>query len=251
MATTVSDVAKLANVSVRTLHHYDEIGLLEPSARSAAGYRLYGPADLEKLQQILLFRELGFPLADIRRIMTDPRFDRSAALTRQRKMLEAREGRIQAMLGAVDRALAATEKGIAMDDKDMFEVFGDFDPKAYKDEARERWGETDAYKESARRTKAFTKNDWKRVKAEQDGVVEDFAEAFRSGARPGDPAVQEIVERHRKSIENFYACSRQMHANLGRMYVADPRFEKYYEDRAEGLAQFVCDAIVYAAEHGE
>ncbi len=242
MAWTVGEVARLAKVSVRTLHHYDAVGLLGPSGRSDAGYRLYEMTDLERLQQVLFFRELGFSLDEIRAVMADSAFDRGDALRAQRALLAEKARRTGAMLTKIDEALAAMEGGTTMDENDMFEVFGDFDPKQYEDEVKQRWGDTEAYRESARRTKAFTKDDWKRVKAEQEAVMDAFAEAFRAGLAPDDPKVQEVVERHRLSIERFYTCSKEMHANLGRMYVEDPRFAKNYEDRAEGLARFVCDA---------
>ena len=205
MASTVSEVATLANVSVRTLHHYDAIGLLSPSARSEAGYRLYERRDLERLQQILFFRELGFSLEEIRRACSTTRASTpwrrswsSASCSRRRRR------DCEAMIGAVDRALEAGQKGIAMDEKDMFEVFGDFDPKQYEDEARERWGDTDAYKESARRTARYTKEDWQRIKAEQDAIEAEFAEAMAAGKAP-DSAEAHGARRagaagHRRSV---------------------------------------------------
>ena len=127
-AYTVGEFAILAGVSVRTLHHYDAIGLLSPSGRTDAGYRLYGHEELEQLQQILLYRELDLPLDAIARIMVDPGFDRRAALVTQRAQLAARAGRMEAILAAIDAALDALAKGEPMRDADMFEVFGDFDP---------------------------------------------------------------------------------------------------------------------------
>jgi DNA-binding transcriptional MerR regulator len=245
MTSTVSEVAGLAGVSVRTLHHYDAIGLLSPSTHSEAGYRLYRTEDLERLQQILFFRELGFSLEEIRDVLDDPGFDPVEALVVQRELLAEKAARVEAMIGAVDRALEAAQKGIAMDEKDMFEVFGDFDPKEHEDEARERWGETDAYKESARRTARYTKEDWKRIKASQEAIEAEFAEAMVAGKTPDSPEVTAIAEKARLAIdEAFYPCSRKMHANLGRMYIADARFAKHYEDRAPGLARFVCDALL-------
>jgi DNA-binding transcriptional MerR regulator len=134
MSHTVGEVAKLAHVSVRTLHHYDEIGLLRPSARSETGYRLYSSADLEKLQQVLFFKEIGFGLEDIRDLMADPAFDRREALLVQRDLLAERALRLEAMLGLIERTLASLEGGLPMTRAEMFEVFGDFDPAAYEDE---------------------------------------------------------------------------------------------------------------------
>jgi DNA-binding transcriptional MerR regulator len=249
MALTVGETAKLARVSVRTLHHYDAVGLLTPSRRTDAGYRLYGDTDLERLQQIMLFRELGFALPDIRRIMTDPGFDRRTALVAQRKLLAEKATRTEAMLDAIDTAIGAMEEGTEMDKEQMFEVFGDFDPAGYEQEVRERWGETGAYRESARRTAGYTKADWLRVKAEQEAITAGMAERMDAGDAPDSPEVQALVERHRLSIDrSFYPCSLGMHAGLGEMYVADPRFAAVYERIRPGMAVFMRDAMRIHAE---
>lgn len=247
MAWTVGDVAKMAKVSVRTLHHYDSIGLLGPSDRSEAGYRLYETTDLERLQQALFFKELGFSLEEIRAIMLDPSFDRAEALRAQRALLAEKARHTKAMLATIDEALDAIEKGTAMDEKDMFEVFGDDDPRQFADEIKERWGGTDAYKESIRRFKRMSKDEIKAIMADTDALEAEFAAKLDAGTAPDDPAVQALVKRHRLGIENWYPCSKEMHANLGRMYVEDARFTKHYEDRREGLARYVCDAIRAAA----
>jgi DNA-binding transcriptional MerR regulator len=240
---TVGEVSSLAHVSVRTLHHYDAIGLLSPSERTAAGYRLYRHDDLEQLQQILLYRELDFPLAAIGRLMRDPHFDRRAALAAQREQLAARSGRIAALLAAIDAAIDALTKGGSMDDA-MFEVFGDFDPKQYEAEVKDRWGDTDAYAASARRAARYTKDDWKVIKAEGDAVTAALAERLAAGASPADADVQALVDRHREQIDRwFYPCSIEMQAELGEMYVADPRFAATYERIQPGLAVFLRDAI--------
>ncbi len=230
---------------MRTLHHYDQIGLLHPSTRSNGGYRLYEVGDLERLQQILFYRELGFPLEEIRRIVLDPGFDRGAALRAQRRLLAEKASRARALLEAMDATIEALEKGTEMDKEEMFEVFGDFDPGQYEEEAKERWGDTDAYKVSARRTARYTKEDWRRFRAESEEINADLIAAADRRVPPTDPEVLKIAERARLQIDQwFYPCSREMHANLSRMYVADPRFAKTYEDLRPGLAQYWCDAIV-------
>jgi MerR family transcriptional regulator, thiopeptide resistance regulator len=244
MGLTIGEVARLARISVRTLHHYDRIGLLQPSARTDAGYRLYDDHDLARLQQALFFRELGFALDDIRRIMADPSFDRTEALTLQRRMLVEKAGQIDKMIGAVDAAIDATRKGTTMSKDDMFEAFGDFDPKEYEDEARERWGHTDAYKESTKRAARYTKDDWKKFKEEGDKINADLATLLDAGVPAGDPRAMDAVERHRVQIDTwFYPCSHEMHVNLGEMYIADPRFTATYEKIRPGLAAYVCEAI--------
>jgi len=245
---TVGAAARLARVTVRTLHHYDEIGLLHPSERSAAGYRRYGASDLERLQLILFYRELGFGLTDIGRIMRDPKFDRRTALLTQREQLARKAEQTRSMLGAIDIALAAIEKGVTMDRTEMFEAFGDFDPTQYEGEVKERWGETDAYRESARRTGRFSKEDWKRLRAESEAIEAGLASLLASGESASSEAAMDLAERHRLHIDRwFYPCSHQMQVGLAEMYIADDRFRKHYDDRAPGLAQYVHDAIVARA----
>jgi MerR family transcriptional regulator, thiopeptide resistance regulator len=249
MSLTVSQVARLAGVSVRTLHHYDEIGLLQPSGRSEAGYRLYEQPDLQRLQQVLFFKELGFPLEEISRIVRDPAFDLRAALLMQRRLLTERATRVQALIGAVDAALDSLEKGTAMTKEEMFEVFGDFDPAKYEDEARQRWGDSEAYKESARRTKRYTKQDWERIKAEGDQIQRDLVAHLEAGHAPTDPAVLEVAERHRAYITRwFYPCSHELHRGLGELYVSDPRFTENIDKLRPGLAAFTRDVFRANAE---
>ena len=254
MSRTVGEVAKLAHVSVRTLHHYDSIGLLVPSERSESGYRLYGEADLEKLQQALFFRELGFGLDQITRIIRDPTFDRREALEMQRRMLADKTAQLQHMIEAVDAAIDSMERGVTMDEKDRFEVFGEFDPAEYEAEARERWGETDAYKESAHRTARYTKDDWKRIMAQQKAVTDGYVQRMEAGDAPDSPAVFEVVERHLASItDNFYTLPGEMFGDLADMWVTDQRFTKNIDKAKPGLAQFQHDAVKawVAAKYGK
>lgn len=240
----VGDVAGLAGVSVRTLHHYDELGLLRPSRRSESGYRLYTDADLERLQQILFYKELGLGLEQIGEIMNAPDFDRRAALLEQRRLLAAQVLRLKATLQLVDKTLASIKGGYPMTKEEMFEVFGGFDPTQYEAEVKGRWGDTDAYKESVKRSARYTKTDWERFAAESEEISLAIAALMDEGVPPTDERAMDAVERHRLQINHwFYPCSRQMHAELGKMYVADERFRKTYEDIRTGMAQYVCDAI--------
>jgi len=243
MALKVSDVARLAGVSIRTLHHYDEIGLVRPSARSAAGYRLYAQGDLERLQQVLFFRELDFPLDEIKRIVADPDFDVGAALQMQRRLLTERAIRIKALIAAVDAAIDSNRKGTTMSNEERFEVFGDFDPSKYEDEVKERWGTSDAHRESARRTKGYTRGDWAKIKGEADGIIEELARLLERGHPAGSPEAMDLAERHREHIETwFYPCPHSMHRALAEMYVSDPRFSETFERHAQGLAAYARDA---------
>ena len=177
----VKEVAELTGLSVRALHHYDAIGLVSPKRRTSAGYRLYTEADLLALQQVLVYRELGLPLERIKQIVNDPAFDRQAAFQEQRRQLEDKLENTHAMLRAVDKALAALKGEPIMDHKELFDGF---DPAEYEEEAKERWGDTDAYKESARRTKRYGPEDWKALKAENDEIMSALAELLAAGASP-------------------------------------------------------------------
>ena len=182
MSHTVGAVARLAGVTVRTLHHYHEIGLLTPSGRSDAGYRRYGDADLDRLQRILFYRELGFGLDEIRTVMTDGGADAVVHLRRQHALLADRIGRLERMAAAVENAMEAHAMGISLTPEERFEVFGDFNPDDHAAEVEERWGETDAYRESARRTRGYTKQDWLRIRAESQAIGEAYLAAMRAAS---------------------------------------------------------------------
>ena len=245
----VKEVVRMTGVSVRALHYYDEIGLLVPSGRTGAGYRLYNDEDLLRLQQILIGRELGMPLEEIKRSLDDPSFDRRAALERQREELAARADRTAAMLRAVDAALAAlTDEGgktmKEMSKQEITALFDGFDPSRYEEEVKARWGETDAYKESARRTSKYTKTDWERYKAESHAILSDAATLFRSGAAADGGDATAVAERHRLSIDRwFYPCGPEMHAGLADMYEADPRFADSIDKYAPELTPWWAAAI--------
>ena len=242
---TVGDIARRAGISVRTLHHYDEIGLLHPSQRSAAGYRLYGPSDVARLQQILFYRELGLPLEEISRVMSDPAFERTAALREQRARLEARADHVMRMIDAVDAAIDAEERGSTMSTDNMLEVFGDFDPREYEEEARQRWGHTDAYKESARRTAQYAKEDWEWIGVEADEIYRAFGLLMEGGAPADSKEAMDVAERHRAHITAwFYECTPDIHVGLGEMYVADGRFTESIDQHGEGLAGYMSEAIL-------
>jgi DNA-binding transcriptional MerR regulator len=234
----------MTGVSIRTLHHYDDIKLLVPKTRTRAGYRLYNDDDLFRLQQILIGRELGLSLEEIRRSLDDPRFDRRKVLIEQREQLKKRAQQTNAMIGAVDAALAALGRKAKGGDVDLKEIFDGFDPAKYEDEARERWGKTDAYKESMKRTKRYTAEAWKAIKAEQAAIYKDAAAAMKAGKKPSDPEVMEIVERHRLSIDRwFYPCSTEMQRGLASLYESDGRFAESIDKNGEGLTSFLVAAI--------
>ncbi len=217
---------------------------MRPSGRTEAGYRLYDQSDLERLQTVLFHRELGFPLEEIQTALADPTFDRGAALREQRKLVEEELHHREHVLRAIDQAIAAHEGGEPMSDDTLFEVFGE-DQREYQQEAERRWGDTDAHRESRRRTADYTREDWEELKAESEALTLRIAEAFRAGAAADNEVAMDAVEAHRRQIsERFYDCSHEMHRNLGEMYVADPRFRATYETIEPGLAEWVRDAII-------
>lgn len=248
MSYTVKAVADVAGVSVRTLHHYDHVGLLRPSATSAAGYRLYGDADLERLQQVLFFRELGFELREIKAIVDSPSFDRAEALRAHRRVLVERRERIGQLVELVDRTIESLEGGVTMTNEERFAGFDDPKLAEYQEEARQRWGHTDAYRESARRTARYTKKDWDAIKAEGSEIT--LAIAAHMGRPATDPEVQKQIARHHRQIdERFYACSPEIYRGLAEGYVADERFKAFYEKVKPGLAEFMrVGMLVYADE---
>jgi DNA-binding transcriptional MerR regulator len=240
----VGDVAALAGITVRTLHHYDRIGLLSPSERTAAGYRRYTPADLDRLHRVLVYRELGFSLEEVATLLDDADADPAAHLRRQHRLLRDRIERTRAMVAAVEKEMEAEQMGISLTPEERFEIFGDGFSDEYQAEAEERWGDTDAWAQSQRRTAAYTKEDWLRIKAEGDDVERRFAEAMAAGVPADDARAMDVAEEHRQHIGRwFYDCPPAMHAGLGRMYVEDERFTAHYEQVAPGLAQYVSTAV--------
>ena len=241
---SVGEVARVSGVTVRTLHHYDEIGLLRPSGRSEAGYRRYDNLDLERLQQILLYRALGFGLDEVAAILDDPRVDRLEHLRRQHRLLTERIDRLQLMKAAVELTLEAQQMGISLTPEERFEVFGGFDPAEHEQEAQERWGETDAYRESARRTSRYTKADWQRIMAEGKDIEARLAAALVAGVAADSATAMDLAEEHHRHIAGaYYDCPPQLHRSLADMYVEDPGFTAHYEAVAPGLAAYVRDAI--------
>lgn len=236
----------MAGVSVRTLRHYESISLLRPSGRTEAGYRLYTDSDLLRLQQILLDRELGLPLEEIRRLLDDPQLDRPQRLLKQRELLLERARATQAMLRSIDAALAVLHEHLAsgVSTMDMKQIFDGFDPTEYQQEAHERWGDTNAYQESARRTRAYSSEDWQRFKEESTSIMNEAASAFQAHCRPEDTMIMAVAERHRRMIDRwFYPCSHRMHAALADMYEADQRFAQNIDRYAAGLTSFWSEAI--------
>jgi MerR family transcriptional regulator, thiopeptide resistance regulator len=242
---TVGAVSRLAGVSVRTLHHYDRIGLLAPGGRSAAGYRLYSLADLGRLRQILFYRELGFPLDEIVQIMADPAEHDASHLRRQHRLLRDQIHRRRGMLSAIEKELEARKMGISLTPQEQFEIFGtDQAGGEWARDAGQRWGESAAWNQSQRRTAAYTKQDWVEIQAAGTAVNGEFLDAMRAGEPAGSDRAMAIAEGHRAYLSRwFYDCGHDMHRCLAEMYVNDPRFAQSYDGMAPGLARYIHDAI--------
>lgn len=238
---TVERVARLAGVTVRTLHHYDAIGLLKPSERTDANYRIYSRADLERLQQIRAHRALGLELEAIRRILDDPEFDRLEALRETRDRLAERIAVDSALLATLDRTLASIDTG---DDMPAQDLFDGFDPEEHEAEVSERWGDTRAYAQSKRRTSTYGEAEWTAIRDEATQISADLATLLAQGAPAEGAQAMDVAERHRQHISRwFYPCDKAMHAQLAQLYTDDPRFEATYEKVATGLAAYVRAAV--------
>jgi len=240
---TVRELALLASVTVRTLHHYDEIGLLSPADRTGAGYRLYGRDELLRLQQILFFRELGMPLADIRESLGDPGFDTVRALKAHRAELRERMKRLRRLVETIDHTIASMEEEAVLSDEQLYEGFSKEQREVYSREASERWPEE--YAAVTARVRKMTPERWKSIGAEGEEVTRRLAELV--GEEPTSDAVQETVARHHAWIENFYPCDADRYTGLAEMYVADERFAAYYDQHAPGLAKHLSSAMKHFA----
>lgn len=249
MRYSVGAVARSAGVTVRTLHHYDEIGLLVPTARTPAGYREYTLADLERLQRILCYRELGFELDKIAAILDDSDTAPVEHLRHQHALLTNRVERLQAMIRAVEKTMEAHTMGINLTPDELFEVFGDQDPTRHADEAQQRWGDTAAWHQSQRRTSRYGKTEWLAITQQAHDIHAQFVAAQQAGQPPTSAAAMDIAEAHRQHIDRwFYDCPPEMHRTLGELYVGDPRFTAHYDEQTPGLAQYVHDAVTANAD---
>jgi DNA-binding transcriptional MerR regulator len=239
MQKTVNQVAKLSGVSIRTLHWYDKIGLLCPAKVTDAGYRLYGDEELERLQQILFFRELGFELKDIKAILDSPNYDKTEAMKKHKELLTLKLNRLKNLINLVDKTMKG-ESEMSFKEFDMAEI--EKAQSQYKKEAEERWGSTDAFKQSQKKTSLYTKDDWARITAESDSIHKRLAENMDKS--PCSQEVQRIIsEWQAHIIKYYYDCTREMLSGLGEMYVADERFTKNIDKNGKGLALFMCEAI--------
>ncbi|HSA84370.1 MAG TPA: MerR family transcriptional regulator, partial [Patescibacteria group bacterium] len=247
----VHKLAELAGITVRTLHHYDQIGLLRPSFSGSNGYRYYEQEELIKLQQILFFRELEFSLEQIKDIMDSPNFDFVTAMQDQRKMLQLKKDRIDMLLATIEKTIRSRKGSTKMKNDDLYGGFTKKQMEEYKEEARKRWGDTDAFKQSEERTKHWIKADYDRVAKEGALWTHKFEELRDKGFFMDSPEIQEMIGQHYNALRTFYEPNYEMYRGLGQMYVDDPRFTAYYEKFGKGLALFMRDAMNYFCDTHE
>lgn len=240
MKKSISEMAKLSGVSVRTLHYYDEIGLLAPSeVVSETSYRYYNEDSLEKLQQILFYRELDFPLKEIVQIMNASDYNKEEALRKQRELLKLKRKRLDKLIGLLNANLKG-DTTMSFNEFDTTEI--DEAKAKYAEEVKERWGNTDAYAQSQKRTSKYTKEDWRRVKEGMDELLKQFSESLNEN--PASEKVQELVRGWQQYItETYYECTKEVLAGLGQMYVMDERFTKNMDKYGEGTAKLISEAI--------
>lgn len=246
MSYTIKKLADLAGVSVRTLQYYDDIGLLNPSRVKSNDYRQYGETELLKLQQILFFRELDFPLLEIKKIISSSHFNMQEALKDQRKLIELKKDRLQKLIATIDKTIKKINKETTMEDTELYGDFSEKEMNAYAKEAKEKWGDTDAWRQSQERTKNFTKADYARIQK----AGEEWAARLATflGTDPKSEHVQVMIAEHYNGLRTFYEPNLELYRGLADMYVADERFKKNYEKHAVGLAEFLRAAMIHYIE---
>jgi MerR family transcriptional regulator, thiopeptide resistance regulator len=249
---TVGELAEKSGVSVRTLHHYDEIGLLKPVDRTRAGYRLYDIDSVLRLQQILINRALGLNLDNIRQLLDDPEFDVQQSLNAQLEQLEKQQMQTSAMICAVKVAIEHFQSDRKEAEMDLRKIFDGFDPAEFDEEADARWGMSEPYTASRERTKSYTENDWRQIKDEQSAIFQAAANLHTQGSSPGSLEVAEVLERHRLFIDRwFYPCPVEFQSNLADMWESDPRFTASIDQYGEGLTRFLVEAVRTRAANRE
>lgn len=240
MKLQIKEFAELTGVSVRTLHYYDEIDLLKPSCVDEQnGYRFYDENSLERMQEILFYRELDFSLKSIAEILASPNYDKQQALAEQKRLLTLKKDRLERLIAALEQA----EKGeITMSAFDNSEY--ETARQQYEDEAKQRWGDTDAYKESRVKTAGYSKDKWNDVLGGLNGVFAEFAACKKCGDSIDSEKAQRLVKKLQDYITaNFYYCTDDILAGLGQMYVCDERFKNNVDSHGEDTAEFVSEAI--------
>lgn len=247
MEYTVQKLGKMAGVSTRTLRYYDEIGILKPARINSSGYRIYGQKEVDKLQQILFYRELGISLDSIKEIINSPTFEGTVALKEHREKLMERRGQLDMLIANVEKTIAAAEGRITMSNKEKFEGFKqriiEDNEKKYGKEIREKYGD-ETIDKSNKKLKNMTEEQYKELERLGESIIETLKVAFQTGDPAGELA-QKAAELHRQWISYYWdSYSKEAHAGVAEMYVYDERFKAYYDKYQPGLAEFLRDAIL-------
>ena len=238
---SVTQLSKLAGVSVRTLHHYDRIGLLKPARRAESNYRYYEEKELLRLQQILFYKELNFPLSQIKDILDDPSFDLLQSLQFHKQKMQAEATRFNQLLSTIDKTISKLKnQNIMITHKELYEGFPKEKVEDYRKEVAERWGEN-VLLETEERLKQFKKKQWTDLKAKMEEV--DLMLASLVGQDPKNPLVQSTIAQHFEVLNAFTPTPIERYKCLGEMYTEDERFKAHYEKYKEGLADFLHKAI--------
>jgi len=247
MEYTVQKLSSIAGVSPRTLRYYDEIGILKPARINSSGYRVYGQKEVDRLQQILFYRELGVNLDRIKEIIDEPSFDELAALKEHRKKLIEKKNQLDLLIANVDKTIAMREGRINMTDREKFEGFKqkmiDENEKKYSEEVRKRYG-NEAVEKSYAKFKNMTMKEYEELKSLEQDIFDALAEGMKTGDPSGEKA-QKAADLHKRWLTYYWdEYSKEAHAGLAQMYVADERFKAYYDKKQPGTAEFLRDAIL-------
>ncbi|WP_166982889.1 MerR family transcriptional regulator [Paramicrobacterium fandaimingii] len=240
---TVGAVAHRTGVTVRTLHHWDGIGLVAPSTRSGAGYRLYSPSDIARVHRVLIYRALGLPLERIRDVLDSDAELTASALRAQHKKLEERIGELHGMRTALERMITAVDSGITLSADEQMRIFGDTWNPEWATQARQKWGDTAQWAQYAERAASRSTHDWEEIADDVRDLEATLARALERGVRPGSIEANELAEAHRKSMSRYFDCTVSMHVCIGRRYADDPDFRAHFDTVAPGLALWLRDVI--------
>lgn len=235
----INEVAKLTGVTVRTLQYYDKIGLLKPSKTLDNGYRVYEKEQLETLQQILFYRELDFQLNEIKEIMNNPGYDRHQAMINQKELLSQKKTRLEKLISLLNKGIEG-DKTMSFKEFDNTEI--ENTKNKYATEAKERWGNTGAYKEYTDRTSKYGKDQWNNAYEQLKTVIKEFAD-IRELQPDSQDAERLVIKWQNYITDNMYICTKEILAGLGQMYVKDERFKKNIDSFGEGTAEFMSSAI--------
>ncbi|MFF1924690.1 MerR family transcriptional regulator [Streptomyces sp. NPDC058221] len=248
---TVGQVATRLSLTVRTLHHWDEIGLARPSLRTPAGYRLYTADELERLQRIVVYREIGLGLDRIRAVLDDPAADVPGALRAQRTQVAERIERLKRLGAGLDRMIDAHEHGLLLTIEQQATIFGpNWDPD-WPAQAHKRYGDTPQWQQYAERSASRSPEDWQAIAESVAGLDRALGDAMDAGVTPGSPEANQLVERHREVFASYFPLTRQMQVCLGRRYEADPGFTAHYDGVRPGLATWFRQIVDASARiHG-